>query len=93
MGTERDAENLVPFSEISSVFWYVNQSLSSAQSPLRVVGRLGRKKRRARGMMGRGKREDWKKGFSLFPSSPRAFYFFRLLLFLLGYPAGAFAEE
>ena len=44
-------------------------------------------------MMGRGKREEWKRAFSLFPSSPRAFYFFRLLLFLLGYPAGAFAEE
>ena len=44
-------------------------------------------------MMGRGKREEWKRAFSLFPSSPRAFYFFRLLLFLLAYPAGAFAEE
>ena len=30
--------------------------------------------------------------FSLFPSSPRAFYFFRFLLFLEGYPAGASAE-
>ena len=44
-------------------------------------------------MMGRGKGEEWKRAFSLFPSSPRAFYFFRLLLFLLAYPAGAFAEE
>lgn len=36
-------------------------------------------------MMGRGKREDHR---------PRALsIFFRLLLFLLGYPAGAFAEE
>ena len=30
--------------------------------------------------------------FFLFPSSPRAFYFFRFLLFLEGYPEGASAE-
>ena len=44
-------------------------------------------------MMGRGKGEEWKRAFSLFPSSLRAFYFFRLLLSLLEYLAGAFAEE
>ena len=31
--------------------------------------------------------------FSLFPSSPARFLSFRLLLLLLGYPAGAYAEE
>ena len=40
----------------------------------------------ALGSMGRGKREE--------RSRPtRAFYFFRLLLFLLGYPAGASTGE
>ena len=40
----------------------------------------------ALGATGRGKREER-------PRPPRAFYFFRLLLFLLGYPAGASTGE
>ena len=43
--------------------------LSSAQRPLSVVGRQGRKKKRARGTMGRGK------GFRLFPLP--FFYFYK----------------
>ena len=50
-----------------------------------VVGRLGRKKKRARGARWEGGRE--KRG------APRAFYFCRLLIFWWGYPAGASAEE
>ena len=47
--------------------------------------------------MERGKRKEKLKreapAFSLFPSSPRALSVFPLLLFLLGHPAGASAEE
>ena len=60
---------------------YVEMKVSKALSPpkrsLCVMGRLGRKKKRARGgTMGRGKREE---RFSPVPSShrpPRAFYVF-----------------
>ena len=56
--------------------------LSPPQRPVCVVGRLGRKKKRARGAWWEGERED--RGFSPFLSShrpPRAFFFFQLLLF------------
>ena len=67
--------------------------LSPLQRPLFVVARLGlgRKRKKARGEQWEGEREL----LQPFPSShrsTRAFYFW-LLLFLLGYPAGAFAEE
>ena len=45
------------------------------------------------GTMGRGKRVQRPPAFSLFPSSSARFLFFDVLLFLLGYPAGASAEE
>ena len=51
--------------------------LSPPQGPLCVMGRLGRKKKRARGSRWEGEREN--RGFSPFLSShrpPRAFYFF-----------------
>ena len=50
--------------------------LSPPQRPLCLVGRLGRKKKRARGARWEGGREN--RGFSPFPSShrpPRAFHF------------------
>ena len=52
-------------------------SLSPPQRPLCVVGRLGRKKKEARGAR----------------SFPARFLFFWLLLFLLRYPAGTSVEE
>ena len=58
-----------------------------------VYGGWEERKRERAGQDGRGKREE---RLPPFPSShrpPRAFYFFRLLLFLLVYPAGAYAEE
>ena len=45
----------------------------------------------AQGTMGKGKKEE-RRLFPL-PIVPRALGIFRLLLFLLGYPAGASAEE
>ena len=58
--------------------------LSPPQRPLCVVGRLGRKKKRARGAR-------WE--VSLYRSSPARFLFFSIILFWWGYPAGASAEE
>ena len=40
-------------------------------------------------MMGRGKGEEWKRAFSLFPSSPRAFYFFSIIAIFTGIPSGS----
>ena len=62
--------------------------LSPPQRLLCVVGRLGRKKKRARGARWEGGRE--KRG-PLFPSShrpPRAFYFFDYFI-LMGIPSGS----
>ena len=61
--------------------------LSPPQRPLCVVGRLGRKKKRAQGARWEGEREKRDLRLPPFPSSrrpPRAFYcFFRLLLFYM----------
>ena len=65
-----------------------NHFLSPPQRPLCVVGRLGRKKKRARGARWEGGRE--KRG-PPFPSShrpPRAFYFFDYFI-LMGIPSGS----
>ena len=62
--------------------------LSPPQRPLCVVGRLGRKKKRARGARWEGGRE--KRG-PPFPSShrpPHAFYFFDYFI-LMGIPSGS----
>ena len=72
-------------------------SLGSAlpRRRLCVVGRLGRKEKRARGARWEGD-DSWLPPFPSFHRPPRAFFFFfffRLLLFLQGYPAGASAEE
>ena len=64
--------------------------LSSTEAFLCCREAVEKEKESARGMMGREKTAP---AFSLFPSSPTRFLFFRLLLFLLGYPAGASAEE
>ena len=64
--------------------------LSSTEAFLCSREAVEKEKESARGMMGREKTAP---AFSLFPSSPTRFLFFRLLLFLLGYPAGAAAEE
>ena len=63
---------------------------SSAEAFLCSREAVEKEKESARGTMGRGKTAP---AFSLFPSYPARFLFFRLLLFLLGYPAGASAEE
>ena len=69
--------------------------LSPPHRPLCVVGRLGRKKKRARGAWWKEEREEEREvpAFSLFPWFPARFLFFRLLLFLLGCLAGVSAEE
>ena len=57
-------------------------------------GGWGERKRERAGHNGKG--EERIETFSPFPSShrlPRAFYFFRLLLFLFRYRAGAYVEE
>ena len=53
--------------------------------------REGEEKRSAQGTMGKGKKEE--RRLFLLLIVPRALGIFRLLLFLLGYPAGASAEE
>jgi len=72
-----------------------NGSLSTAEASL-CRGEAGeRKKESAQDTMGiRAKREERPQApaFSFFPSCP-ALFIFPLLLFLLGYPAGASAEE
>ena len=63
-------------------------SLSSTEASYVLLGaRLGRKKERARGP--RWEREREKRGLGL----GQALSIFRLLLFLLGNPAGTYAEE
>ena len=58
-----------------------NQDLSPPQRTLCVVGRLGKKKKRARGERGEGEIE--KRGSHLFslPIVPRALFFFFFLFF------------
>ena len=69
------------------------EALSSADRALCVVGRLEwKKKERARGTMGREKREE--RPFSLFPSSPppsppRAFNFSFIFAIFIGTPSGS----
>lgn len=66
--------------------------LSPPQRPFCVVGRLGRgKNESAQGTMRSGKRGN--EAFSLYPSSTTRLPFFKLLLSLLEYQAGASAEE
>ena len=77
---------------ISGSLQYTTTPLSSAEASL-YCGEAGEKeKESARGTIGRGKREETP-ALSLFPSSPVRFLFFRLLLILQGYLAGASAEE
>ena len=76
--------------------FYCNSPLSSLlspppQRPFCVVGRLGRKKKKARRARWEGERE--KRGLFPLPSSLARFLFFSLLLFLGGYPEGASAEK
>ena len=61
------------------------------QRPFCIVGRLEKGKKKARGGQWEGERE--KARFFPLPIVPRALSIFRLLLFLLGYPAGASAEK
>ena len=63
--------------------------LSPPQRPVCLVGRLGRKKKKARD----GKSKERERGFFPLLIAPRALSIFRSLLFLLGYPTGASAEE
>ena len=52
------------------------QNLSPSQRPLCVIGRLGRKKKKARGARWEGGREEKSFPFSLFPSSSARVLFF-----------------
>ena len=69
-----------PLSLWSSYWGTTISKLSPPQRPISVVGRLKRKKKKAR-------------GFPPSHRSPSAFYFLDVFLFLLGYPAGASAAE
>ena len=64
-------------------------SLSSPQRPPSIIGRLEKGEKKARGGQWEGKREE----ASPLPIVPRALSIFPLLLFLLGYQAGASAEK
>ena len=66
-------------------------SLLSPQKPLSIVGRLEKGKKKERGGQWEEEREEAR--FFPLPIVPRALSIFRLLLFLLGYPAGASAEK
>ena len=62
--------------------------LSPPQRPLCVVGRLGRKKKKARGA--RWKEEREKRSLSLFPSSPSNFLHFDYsIAIFIGIPSGS----
>ena len=68
------------------------QNLSTSQRPLCVVGRLGRsKKESTRGTTG-GRRRGREASLPSSHRPPRAYYF-SLLLFSVGHPAGACAVE
>ena len=56
-------------------------------------GSWGERKRQRAGHDGKGNERREAPAFFLFPSSSARFLFFRLLLFLYGYPTGASAEE
>ena len=66
-------------------------SLSPPQRPLCIVGRLEKGKKKAHGGQWEGEREEAR--FFPPPIVHRALSNFWLLLFLLGYPAGACAEK
>ena len=67
--------------------------LSPPQRLLCVVGRLGRKKKRACGARWEGGREKREERLP-FPIVPRVLTIFLIIvIFLKGYPAGASAEE
>ena len=66
-------------------------SLSPPQRPLCIVGRPEKGKKKARGGQREGERKEAK--FFPLPIVPRALSIFRLLLFLLGYQAGASAGK
>ena len=83
-----------------SVYWsrvqfsgYVEMKVSKALSPpkrsLCVMGRLGRKKKRARGERWKGGRE--KRGFRLFPLPivPRALSMFSIIAIFIRIPSGS----
>ena len=74
------------------MFYLLYKHHSPPQRPLCVVGRLGRKKKRARGGRWEEGREKRGRRFPL-PIVSARFLFFRLLIFWWGYPAGASAEE
>ena len=66
-------------------------SLSPPQRPLCIVGWPEKGKKKARGGQWEGERKEAR--FFPLPIVPRALSIFRLLLFLLGYPAGGSAEK
>ena len=67
--------------------------LSPAEAALRCREVGGERKRERAGHDEKEKERREAPAFSLFPSFPARFLFFRLLLFLLGCLAGASAEE
>ena len=70
----------------------MSPGLSPPQRLFCVVGRLGRKKKEARGTMGRGKREERLLPLPSSRRSPRAFYvfFFLVIAMFIGIPSGSF---
>ena len=67
----------------------VSKALSLPERPLCVMGRLGRKKKRARGERWEGERE--KRGCRLFllPIVPRALSIFSIIAIFIGIPSGS----
>ena len=72
-------------------YFCIPWKLSPPQRPVCLVGRLGRKKKKARQRRWEEQRKG--RGFFPLPIAPRAPSAFRSLLFLLGYPTGASAKE
>ena len=76
---------------LAEKIWLTKFPLSSAAEASLCCREAGEKEKdSARGTMGRGRE---KRGPFPLPIVPRALSIFRLLLLLLGYPAGASAEE
>ena len=90
MGTERDAENLIPFSGIffPSVFWYITQSLSSTESSW-SCREVGEKEKESAGLDGKGKERRVEEGFFPVAIVPARFLFFSITAIFTGIPSGS----
>ena len=90
MGTERDAENLIPFSGIffPSVFWYITQSLSSTETSS-CSREAGEKDKESAGHDGKRKERRVEEGFIPLPIVPARFLFLSIIAIFTGIPSGS----